>query len=188
MPNPQSKFMYWSYGPEYQGTQDLPDPRIQLARQTGWKKFHSHETEYPTPEPDNYNRAVLAHIPIDCSILEDQVFYKHRDSWITLMYVPEEQIVQVDSWIRQCRPMAVWCHLKPPKVKPQRGMLWTRDNISDTNMTDNERLYTMGYFEELKVKYFSDDTEYVDSLLGSARAILENFVPEEQNDEVDDLY
>ena len=186
MTTTQPRFMYWSYGPEYRGIQDLPDPRIQLARQIGWRKFHSHETEYPTPEPDNYNRAVFAHIPIDCSILEDQVFYKHRLGWMSLFYVPPEQIVQVDSWIRQCRPMAVWCHLKPPKIKPQRGMLWTRDNISDTNMTDNERLYTMGYFEELKVKYFNDDATYVDSLLGSARAILKNPIPEELDDEVED--
>ena len=57
-------------------------------------------------------------------------------------------------------------------------MLWTRHNISDTNMTDNERLYTMGYFETLKVKYFNDDTNYVDSLLGQARAILKDPWPE----------
>ena len=188
MTTAQQRFMYWSYGPEYQGSQDLPDPRIQLARQIGWKKAHGVETEYHTPEPDNYNRAVLAHIPIDCSIIEDQVFYKYKDSWISLMYVPPEQCNQIDSWIRQCRPMAVWCHLKPPRIKPQRGMLWVRDNISDKNMTDNERLYTMGYFEDLKIKYFNDDADYVDSLLGSARAILKNYVPEEHSDEVDDLY
>jgi len=179
--------MYWTYGPEYQGIQDLPDPRLALAKQTGWKKMHIDVTEYPTPEPDNYNRAILAHIPIDCSIVEDQVFYKYKDSWITLLYVPEDQCTEIDSWIIQCRPMAVWCHLKPPRIKPQRGMLWTRDNISDKNMTDNERLYTMGYFDELKVKYFNDDTSYVDSLLGTARAILANPVPEEQDDEVEDF-
>jgi len=183
----QQKFMYWTYGPEYQGIRDLPDPRILIARHIGWKKLHSPETEYSIPEPDNYNRAILAHIPIDCSIIKDQVFYKYKDSWVTLLYVPLEQCSQVDNWIRQCRPMAVWCHLKPPKIKPQRGMLWARENISDNNMTDNERLYTMGYFEDFKVKYFNDDATYVDSLLGSARAILKNYVPEEHNDEVEDL-
>ena len=49
-------------------------------------------------------------------------------------------------------------------------------------MTDNERLYTMGYYEDLKVKYFNDDTTYVDSLLGSARAILSDPIPEELDD------
>jgi len=187
MPNPQAKFMYWSYGPEYQGARDLPDPRLTLARHIGWKKVHSEDTEYPTPEPDNYNRAVYSSTPVDCSIIEDQVIYKYKDAWITLLYVPSEDTAQVDSWIFQCKPKAVWCHLKAPKIKQQRQMLWTRHNISDTNQTDNERLYTMGYFEALKVKYFNDDTEYVDSLLGTARAILNDPIPEEL-DEVDDYY
>lgn len=184
----QPRHVYWTYGPEFQGREDFADPRLAIARHTGWKKSHGVETEYPTPEPDNYNRAIFAHFPVDCKIVEDQVFYydKIKQGWITVMYVPEELETQVDSWIRQCRPMAVWCHLKAPRVKPQRGMLWTRGNISDRNMTDNERLYTMGYFETLKVKYFNEDTNYVDSLLGQARAILKDPWPEVEDDKVED--
>jgi len=174
------KHMYWTYGPEYALDCELNDPRLALARQIGWKKSLYAETEYTIPEPDNYNRAVFASTPIDCTIVEDQVIFKDKvgQGWITLLYVPDEQITAVDTWIEQCRPRAHWRHFKAPKIKPQRGMLWVRGNIRDDNQTDNERLYTMGYFEEFKVKYFSDDTEYVDSLLGEVRASLKNPQPE----------
>ena len=173
------KHMYWTYGPEYANKNELNDPRLALAKWMGWKKLHTPETEYRTPEPDNYNRAVFAAEAIDCTIIEDQVvFYdKVNKGWITLLYVPDEQTTEVDAWIQQCRPWAYWVHLRAPKIKPQRGMLWARHNIGNDNQTDNERLYTMGYYEDLKVKYFSDDTEYVDSLLGEARASLKNPEP-----------
>jgi hypothetical protein len=70
------------------------------------------------------------------------------------------------------------------KIKPQRGLLWARHNIRNDNQTDNERLFTMGYFDEFKVKYFNDDATYVDSLLGEARASLKVLQPEvEEQDE-----
>ena len=170
------KHMYWTYGPEYANRCELNDPRIAVAKWLGWKKTNTVETEYRIPEPDNYNRAVFAKTPIDCSIVKDQVvFYdKLGLGWITLMYVPEHQTTAVDTWIQQCRPQAHWQHFKAPKIKPRRGILWVRGNINENNQTDNERLYTMGYFDNLKIKYFSDDTEYVDSLLGEARASLKN--------------
>lgn len=182
------KHMFWTYGPEYSGRTEFNDPRVVLARHTGWKKYHVPETDYCIPEPDNYNRAVFARLPIDCAMIEDQVIFYDQENqgWITLMYVPPEQLTAVDAWIQQCRPLANWIHLKAPKIKQRRGLLWTRDNISDSMQTDNERLYTMGYYEDLKVKYFNDDTEYVDSLLGTARAILKNPIPEEL-DEVDEF-
>jgi len=174
------KHTYWTYGPEYAHYRELNDPRLALAKWLGWKKTNYADTEYCTPEPDNYNRAILASTAIDCTIIEDQVIFydKQAQAWITLMYVPDEQINAVDSWIEQCKPQAWWIHLRAPKIKPQRGMLWVRGNINEHNQTDNERLYTMGYFDEFKVKYFSDDPEYVDSLLGEARASLKNLQPE----------
>jgi len=177
------RHVFWTYAPEYSGTIELPDPRIALARHIGWKKFHTPETDYCTPEPDNYNRAILSRYPVDCEIIEDQVVYYQAQHklWITLMYVPEELLVSVDTWMAQCKPMAYWQHNKPAKIKPRRGMLWARGNIRDDTQTDNERLYTMGYFDELKVKYFSDDPEYVDSLLGEARAALKNPQPEAED-------
>jgi hypothetical protein len=186
MPNAHSKFMYWTYSPTFKNKHNFIDPRIIIARHIGWLKNNIEVTDFSTPEPDNYNRAVFTTTPQECLLIEDQIIYydNQNNGWITLMYVPPEQIEDVDDWICSCNKLAVWCHLKPPRIKQQRSLLWARHNISDTNQTDNERLYTMGYYENLKVKYFSDNTEYVDSLLGEARAILKNYVPEE-HDETD---
>jgi len=175
-----AKHMYWTYNPEYTNTKELYDPRMAVARYLGWKKLHTTETEYRTPEPDNYNRAVYTTQAVECKLIEDQVIFydKVGQGWITLMYVPEDKITSVDQWIIDCKPQAYWNHFKAPKIKPRRGMLWVRGNINEHNQTDNERLYTMGYFDKLKVKYFSDDTTYVDSLLGEARALLKNPEPE----------
>ena len=169
----------WNYPKYYRGRKDYVDPRLAIARQIAWRKYGGEYTEYPTPEPDNYNRAVVGNKPMDCKLVEDQVIYydKIRESWITVMYVPDDKIEEVDLWLQQFP--VYWHHLKAPKIRQLKPMLWTRPKISDDNMTDNERLYTLGYYEDLKIKYFSDDTEYVDSLLGEARAILKNPVPEE---------
>lgn len=181
------KHMFWTYGPEFARRNYLSDPRVTLAKHIGWKKYHYADTEFKTPEPDNYNRAILSKYPVDCTIIEDQVFYYDADykGWITLMYVPESQCAAVDAWIQQCQPWAVWCHQRAPKIKSRRGMLWARGNISDDFQTDNERLFTMGYFDTFKVKYFDDDTEYVDSLLGEARATLKN--PQQDVEELDEF-
>jgi hypothetical protein len=184
-----SKHVFWSYNYKFNKQKDFPDPRIVIARQIGWKKNSTDFAEYTIPEPENYNRAIFMPTPTECPIVEDQVVYydEHKQGWITVMYVPVEQIVEVDRWITTTYPSAQWRHTKPPRVKLQRGMLWTRDNKSNNTLTDNERLYTMGYFDDLKVKYFNDDTTYVDSLLGESRDSLKNFVPEEQSDEVEDF-
>ena len=179
-----NRYVYWTYHSEYKGSKDFIDPRVPLAKHTGWKKVHGEYTDYPTPEPDNYNRAIVTNEPVECLLIKDQIIYfdLHRRHWITLMYVPDDKLNDVDIWIKCCNKQAVWCHLKPPQINKKRTLLWTRDNISDTNMTDNERLYTLGYYEKLKVKYFNDDTAYVDSLLGNARAILSNPIPLELDD------
>lgn len=179
-----NKYVFWTYHNEYPGTRNFIDPRLPIARLTGWKKATGDFTECPTPEPDNYNRAIVTNKPLECLLIEDQVIYfdQYHKHWITLMYVPEEQINDVDLWIKCCNKSAVWCHLKPPAVKKQRALLWTRDNMNSTNMTENERLYTLGYYKNLKIKYFNDDTTYVDSLLGSARAVLDDPIPEELDD------
>jgi hypothetical protein len=183
------RHVYWTYSYGFNGKKDFIDPRIPIARHIGWKKSTSEFADYPTPEPDNYNRAVFTTKLWECPLVEDQVVYydQNKQGWMIVLYVPQEDIVEVDRWIYHLPTIAVWRHLKPPKIKPQRSLLWTRGNISDTNQTDNERLYTMGYFDELKVKYFSDDAAYVDSLLGEARAILKDPWPEAEETEVDDF-
>jgi hypothetical protein len=179
----------WNYTRHFKLAQDLIDPRIAIARHLGWYRGTAPFTDFPTPEPDNYNRAIFAAKPINCELIEDQVFYYdvNRSYWFSVYYVPDEQVNEFETWIQIVKPTAYWRHLTAPKVRPQKTLLWTRDNKSINTLTDNERLYTMGYYENLKVKYFSNDTAYVDLQLGKSRDLLKNYVPEEHSDEVEDF-
>jgi hypothetical protein len=174
----------WTYTKAFQLKRDLVDPRIAIARHINWYRGKSAETANSVPEPDNYNRSIFADKPCECKFIKDQVFYfdKAKNAWFSVYYVPESQFEEFNLWIQEIKPSAVWHHTTTPKPRPQRPLLWNRGNVSERFLTDNERLHTLGYYENLKLKYFSDDPEYVDSLLGNARALLKDFVPEEQSD------
>lgn len=179
----------WNYTKYFKPDKDLIDPRLAIARHIAWHRGTTPDTDRSVPEPDNFNRAIFANKPYDCDFIEDQVFYfdKSRNNWFSVYYVPDEQVDEFNLWIDKLEPNAFWQHLNAPKIRLQRSLLWTRDNKSQKTLTDNERLHTLGYYEDLKVKYFSDDATYVDSLLGESRDLLKNFVPEEQSDEVEDF-
>jgi hypothetical protein len=167
----------------------ITDPRIAVARHIGWIKSHSQDTQFSLPEPDHYNYAGLALRPIDCPVITDQVFYQDRKTklWWSLYYVPAEQVKDFVAWAEPIEFIQRWTPFKSSRMRQRRGLLYVKGKVADYNQTDNERLYTMGYYENLKVKYFSDDPEYVDSLLGPARAVLKDYVPEEHSEEVDDF-
>ena len=174
----------WNYSKDFELRRDLIDPRIAIARHINWYRGKSVDTANPVPEPDNYNRSIFADKPYDCKFIKDQVFYfdKARTAWFSVYYVPESQVEEFDAWVEQIKFHAYWLHTHTPKPRPQRSLLWGRGNVSERFLTENERLHTLGYYENLKVKYFSDDIEYIDSLLGESRDLLKNFVPEEQSD------
>ena len=177
------KHIYWTYAPDYPNKIELIDPRQPVARQIGWIKTVVADTEYSTPEPDNYNRAVFAERPYDCKLVKDQVIYfdVKQKGWLTVMYATDDTANEVDAWIKSIKPWADWRHLRAHRIKPRRHLLWSKSNISYHTQTDNERLYTMGYFDKLKTKYFSDDVAYIDSLLGEVRPQLKNYQPEVDN-------
>lgn len=170
-------------------TTTITDPRIAVARQIGWIKSSTAETEYSIPEPDHYNYAGLADRPWDCPYITNQVFYQDKKSqlWWSLYYVPHEQVKQFVAWADPIEFIQRWTPFRNSKMRNRRGLLYVKGKVADHNQTDNERLYTMGYYENLKSKYFDDDATIVDSLLGHARASLKDYVPEEHRIEVDDL-
>jgi len=118
----QIKPMYWTYTPEFEGKQNFADPRIAIARQIDWQKHFTVYTEYSTPEPDNYNRAIWSLLPLDCHIAEDQVVYKDivNNGWITVMLINAELIEEYEKWKTIHRPRAFWQHSNPPPVKSRR--------------------------------------------------------------------
>lgn len=115
------KLNHWTYSAQAP-KRDYIDPRLPVARQIGWTKIAGIDTHFSVPEPDNYNRAVLTDKPVECPFVEDQVIYKdiRKGMWITVMYVPEEQLYQYDEWLWRLRPEAYWQHTNAPKIRYRR--------------------------------------------------------------------
>ena len=134
------------------------DPRIPIARHMDWSKTHTKESYLSQPEPDNYNRSLCAKKPIECKFIKDQVFYKDykEDLWWTVYYVPETQEAAFDVWVRKQNFLLYWHISKATKVRPRVPLLAARKN---SDITDNERLFTMGYYAKLNSKYFSELSE-----------------------------
>jgi hypothetical protein len=156
---------------------ELPDPRVAIARHIGWTKTTSAFTEYTTPEPNNYNRSVCDVKYRICNFIEDQVYYfdAHRQLWFTVYYVPEQQITEFDIWMDALSVQARWRPSLCSKLRPQRRLLWAKASTSDHTLTDNERLFTLGYYDELRSQHFTTDDSFLNSALGQRRSVLDNF-------------
>lgn len=88
------------------------DPRLPIARHTGWVRPTGTVTEYATPEPDNYNRAIFAPEPVDCAFVENQVIYydEKRQGWFTVLLVEPEQMAEYEAWAAKQNWYARWQH------------------------------------------------------------------------------
>lgn len=151
------------------------DPRIVIAKHIGWEKKTNKFTEWHTPEPDNYNRAVLAPTIIECGFIRDHVF--HYDSayklWWTIYYVPPDARPHFDNWLLEQAWHIRWYFDHAVQVRERRKLL-TPDNIR-SDVTDNERLFTMGYYANLHSKYFSEGTDdWLLSRMGTIRDCVLN--------------
>ena len=112
----------WTYAGS-KPRREYTDPRIPVARQIGWTKVLG-ETTYTIPEPDNYNRAVVTDTPVECVAIEDQVIYRdlNKNHWVTVLYVPDDQHAEYDSWLSRLKPIAHWQHTKAPKLRKPRSI------------------------------------------------------------------
>ena len=149
---------------------DLPlDPRAMMAMHIGWSRVAGQDTQFHTPEPDNFNRVIMADKAVHCEFIENNVFYRDllRDKWWTFYYVPAAQLPKFDAWLLQQNYELLWKHPRAAAVRPRRNLLWNRQSAPELNL--NERLYTMGYFDELQRKYFSEDSTMLTTRLGPLR-------------------
>lgn len=155
-------------------TRDLPsDPRFPVAQHIGWtRSTNGVDTEFHTPEPDNLNRVIMYDHPIECKFIEDNVFYRDlaRNKWWSFYYVPLDQLDQFDQWIMEQPHDLLWTHNKPASLKRRRGLL--HNTRSQSELTLDERLFTMGYYANLNSKYFSDDDKKLLERLGPVRALV----------------
>jgi len=176
----------------------LCDPRIPITRHLEWTNLSRKASAWAGPEPDNYNFAIFDQQPHDLKFIKDQVWYKINDAyrrtaitgWMSVYYIPElEQQTEFRRSIIRLQPQAFWYNARAQPLRTKRNLFQRENNYksrSDTNFSTEERLYQMGYFEDLKLKYFNDDTTYVDSLLGTPRGAVLNYQPEVDSNEVED--
>ena len=159
----------WGFYPPTK-QRDIPDPRVAISQHIGWVRSTTLDTDYTTPEPDNYNFAILADHAIDCKFVKDQVFYLDRKGmgWWSVYYVPDNDVDLFTIWMKQQRFKMYWSNNRSPKVRPRRRMLYS--NNRTVELTLNERLYAMGYFKDFSVKYLGDDDAMLLERLGPARA------------------
>jgi hypothetical protein len=120
----KNKYIFWEYNMP-KPRRDFSDPRLPVARHIGWQKLFGAETMYCTPEPDNYNRAIMTKKPIECVFVEDQVIYKdlNKDMWITLMYIPDDQQGEYETWINRLQPCAHWQHTNAPRIRLRKDSM-----------------------------------------------------------------
>lgn len=117
------QYITWTYAGS-KPRREYTDPRIPIAKQVGWTKVLG-ETAFTIPEPDNYNRAVITEHPVECVGIEDQVIYRdlNKDHWVCVLYVPEDQLGEYDSWLKRLKPIAHWQHTKAPKLRKSRSLM-----------------------------------------------------------------
>lgn len=147
------------------------DIRAAVAAYMGWVKSYRTISDSTGLEPDNYNKGVLALKPVDCPFVRDAVYYKDlkTNKWWSIYYVPPEQEQEFLAWVDKQLIEEYWFHTSPGPIRSRRPLMWVRNNRS--GLTDNERLYTMGYYEELSRKYFSQGLEdWLLTRVGTARA------------------
>lgn len=152
------------------------DPRTFVAEHIGWTPSTTTATlsEWSLPEPNNYNRAVRALRPVDCPFVKNIVYYKKDGKWWSLYHVTENLVERFKQWLETVDIEVYWYHNRQTIVRRPRTLLHARKN---QDITENERLYTMGYYSRLGAKYFSEDDTMLLERLGPVRTdILEGVV------------
>jgi hypothetical protein len=156
-----SGFMAWSAAKH----KSFEDPRVAISKHIGWMKPHSPDTEFHTPEPDNFNYALFGSMPLECIAIEDSVIYKDAKlgGWWSVYYVPTDKVTEFLLWAERQTVDIYWHHTRSPKKRPKRTLLWTKK--AQPEMTFNERLYTSGYYKQLQTTFNID----MESTLGEPR-------------------
>lgn len=154
----------------YKGLKNRIDPRVPIARHIAWQATTNSGTPSPwhVPEPNNYNYAVRGPRAYDCAFLQDQVFYREENSrrWWSVYYVTQDKIPQFEAWARQQSIDYLWFNSRAVPIRQNQRLLW---NTKCAELNDSERLFQMGYYANLRSKYFIDDDTELLSIMGPVR-------------------
>lgn len=132
------------------------DPRIAIARHIGWIKPITNETEFSLPEPDHYNYAGMANQAHDCPFIADQVFYRDlkANKWWSVYYVPQELVDAFITWAEPIQYDHCWTPHRSTRMRTRRGLLHAKKHSIEQTLP--ERLFTMGYYDELQKEFNID--------------------------------
>lgn len=149
------------------------DPRIAIAEHIGWVRPQTYETDFHIPEPDNFNYALLATKLLVNPDIKDQVFYKTARGWWNVYLVSTDEEPNFLAWTDSVDVISQWRNPRSPRQRQKRGLL----NVGKerTELSINERLYTLGYYEKLSAKILTEDDEIITKRLGKLRDNLDNY-------------
>lgn len=166
-------------------TRTFPDPRVAIASHIGWTKPVGLDTDFHVPEPDNFNYGIKADRPYDCPHVPYQVFYKDYDGlWWSVYLITDDIKNDFLIWADPIKSDLRWTYGRTPKSRRRRPILQAKKSAAE--MTLNERLYTMGYFDKLSNVSQTANDVLVDRL-GPLREDLPNWPPRWQNDDDTEL-
>lgn len=186
-------YTYWT---QHTDTGQLPDPRISIARQMDWvapTKQQRKDSTWTGCEPDNYNFAIFDQQPHDLKFIEQQCWYKLSQrfrgnkisGWFSVYVITEKELVhQFNQALIKIQPQAVWRYPKSQPMRPRRSLLIKenpRSDISDRTFTTEERLYQLGYYENLERKYFAGNEEKLIARIGQPRRAVLDYQPEDDS-------
>lgn len=183
---PRINSTYWQYID--QNCPTIVDPRVQITRQMDWLKPDK-ETHWTGVEPDNYNYAIFDNQAHDIKFIENQCWYKidtifirkKIQGWISVYIIDnKEDVFLFNREILRLQPRAVWRYDKAHSIRPKKTLLRRerqRGKGCESNLTTEERLYQMGYYEKLVTKYYDDEALF--KVMGSPRGIVQIPIPEE---------
>ena len=140
-------------------TRTFADPRVAVARHIAWTKPIGPETDYSLPEPDHYNYGGLSKEPVDCPVITNQIFYQDRisNNWWSLYYVPEQLNDEFLVWGEHIPFEICWTPNRSTRMRSRRTLLAPQGKSLE--LTINERLHTMGYYNNLQTEFNIDITK-----------------------------
>jgi hypothetical protein len=145
----------------------IKDPRIAIAEHIGWVRPIRDDTDFHIPEPDNFNYAVLDYQPRPCPHIINQVFYKDMQTnlWWTVYLVMFQDEKDFFAWADPIEFVQCWSNSRSSKLRKRKPLLYVKKGASEQSL--QERLYTMGYYDDLSKK--CQDPATVSSVLGTPR-------------------
>ncbi len=174
----------WQYNEAFLGVKNLVDPRIPIAKHLNWTP--SVNTLWSQPEPDNFNASLFSSVPLEYPNAKHQVFYKDnvRNGWFSVYYIKPTLTLDWHEWFTTQPYWAKWYSTKHGAFRNKLTLLGNKPYRQTRDLSENERLYQMKYYEELKYKCV--DSSIIDVRVGTPREGLVDLGPEPEVED-DDL-